>query len=52
MVLAVIGLPKDHPAPTQHVQVQRQGTRVTQLLPYYTLVPRARAPQLPPRPSP
>lgn len=35
VVLALIGLPKDHPAPTQHrrVQVQWQGTR---LLPYYT----------------
>ena len=38
VVLALIGLPKDHPAPTRHVQVQWQGTR---LLPYYTpsLVP-------------
>ncbi len=35
VVLAVIGLPKDHPAPTPHthVQVQWQGAR---LLPYYT----------------
>ena len=36
VVLALIGLPRDHPAPTHHVQgrVQWQGT--TRLLPYYT----------------
>jgi hypothetical protein len=50
VVLALIGLPKDHPAPTQHVQlpVQWHGTR---LLPYYTPLHDARSP-LPARPTP
>ena len=40
LVLALIGLPKDHPAPIRHVQVQVQW-RGVRLLPYYTpnLVP-------------
>jgi hypothetical protein len=33
VVLALIGVPEDHPAPTDHVPVQWHGTR---LLPYYT----------------
>ena len=50
VVLALIGLPKDHPAPTQHVPVpvQWHGTR---LLPYYTPLHLARSP-LPARPTP
>jgi hypothetical protein len=38
VVLALIGLPKDHPAPTNHVpgQVQWQWQGTTRLLPYYT----------------
>ena len=54
VVLAVIGLPKDHAAPTQHVPVQWQGTRLpVHLLPYYSRVPRLGvAPPLPARPSP
>ena len=50
VVLALIGLPKDHPAPTHNVQVPVQwpGTR---LLPYYTPLHDARSP-LPARPTP
>jgi hypothetical protein len=49
-VLALIGLPKDHPTPTHHVQVRVQwhGTR---LLPYYTPLHYARN-SLPARPTP
>lgn len=45
VVLALIGLPRDHPAPTQHRQVQVQW-RNTRLLPYYTRSP------VPARPTP
>lgn len=50
VVLALIGLPKDHPAPTHHgqVRVQWHGTR---LLPYYTPLHYTRSP-LPARPTP
>jgi hypothetical protein len=50
VVLALIGLPKDHPAPTHHMQVHLQwhGTR---LLPYYTPLHYTRSP-LPARPMP
>ena len=46
VVLALIGLPKDHPAPAQHkrVQAQWQGIR---LLPYYTHPNYMRSPLLP-----
>jgi hypothetical protein len=49
-VLALIGLPKDHPAPTHHVQVRVQwhGTR---LLPYYAPLHYARSSR-PARPTP
>jgi hypothetical protein len=55
VVLALIGLPKDHPAPAQHVQV-RVHWHGTRLLPYYTplhLTPLhyTRSP-LPARPTP
>ena len=53
VVLALIGLPKEHPAPTQHKQVQWQGIR---LLPYYTrgLAPTLSPPltRYPARPTP
>jgi hypothetical protein len=50
VVLALIGLPKDHPAPTRRVQVHVEwhGTR---LLPYYTPLHYTRSP-LPARPTP
>jgi hypothetical protein len=50
VVLALIGLPKDHPEPTHHVQVRVQwhGTR---LLPYYTPLHHTGSP-LPARPAP
>jgi hypothetical protein len=50
VVLALIGPPKNHPAPTHHVQVRVQwhGTR---LLPYYTPLHYTRSP-LPARLTP
>jgi hypothetical protein len=53
-VLALIGLPRDHPALTQHLQVPvpAQGGHVARLLPFYTVIPRAAAPPLPARPTP
>jgi len=43
VVLALIGLPKDRPAPTHHVQVRVQW-HDTRLLPYYTPLPYPRSP--------